>query len=139
LKKQVQAPLPGADKSQVAVRLGRLEGTLTDLQSRQAKLEEIVLNNPGRVLELNSLRRGLDELKENQQQQHLVVGHSLERIYALNKWLFGLIAVSIVVLAVGYWARESGEVPTEQKREAEIVDPYPSADLDPTLGNGEHD
>ncbi|MFO1431828.1 MAG: hypothetical protein U1F76_17100 [Candidatus Competibacteraceae bacterium] len=139
LKKQVQAPLPGADKSQVAVRLGRLEGTLTDLQSRQAKLEEIVLNNPGKVLELNSLRRGLDELKEDQQQQHLTVGHSLERIYTLNKWLFGSMAVSIVVLAIGYGARESEEVPTEQKLKAEIVDPYPSADLDSTVGNDEHD
>lgn len=138
LKKQAQAPLPGADKSQVAVRLGRLEGTLTDLQSRQTKLEEIVLNNPARVLELNSLRRGLDELKEDQQQQHLTVGHSMERIYTLNKWLFGLMAVSIAILAIGYGAKESREGHTGQKLEAEIVDPYPSIDLDSTLRNDEH-
>jgi type II secretory pathway component PulM len=141
LKKEAQAPLPGADKSQVAVRLGRLEGALTDLQSRQTKLEEIVLNNPARVLELHSLRRDLDELKENQQQQHLAVGHGMERIYILTKWLFGVMAVSIAVLAIGYWTKESREISESnvgQNLEEKIADPDLTGGSESTVSNDEH-
>ena len=129
LKKEAQAPVPGADKSQVAVRLGRLEGALTDLQGRQTKLEEIVLNNPARVLELHSLRHDLDELKEDQQQQRLAAGHGMERLYTLTKWLFGVMAVSIVVLAVGYWTKESRESHVGQNLKEEIADPDLTGDL----------
>lgn len=138
LKKEAQAPLPSADKSQVAVRLGRLEGALTDLQNRQTKLEEIVLNNPARVLELQSLRRNLDELKEDQQQQQLATGHGMERIYILTKWLFGVMAVSIAILAIGYWTRESRESNAGQNLEEIIADPDLAGGLNSTISNDEH-
>ena len=138
LKKQAQTPLPGADKSQLAVRLGRLEGALTELQSHQTKLEEIVLNNPARVLELHSLRSELDELKESQQQDRLAIGHGMERLYTLSKWLFGVMALSIVALASGYWVRESREADTEQNPEGEIADLYSTDNLSSTVRNDDH-
>ena len=138
LKKQAQVPVPGADKSPVAVRLGRLEGTLTDLQSRQTQLEAIVLNNPAKVLELHVLRRDLDAMKEDQQQQRLAVGHGMERLYTLNKWLFSVMAVSITVLAISYWTKESRESNAEQHLEKEIATPCLADDLDSTVRNDEH-
>ena len=138
LKKQEQTPSPGTDKSQVAVRLGRLEGALTELQSHQTKLEEIVLNNPARVLELHSLRSELDELKESQHQDRLAIGHGMERLYTLSKWLFGVMALSIAALASGYWVRESREADTEQNPEGEIADLYSTDNLSSTLRNDDH-
>jgi hypothetical protein len=83
------------------IELQKLGSSFKDLNSREAKLETVILENPAKALEMPLLRRDLDNVKDVQQAALVNLKDSVDRIYDLNKWLLGAMAVSIVTLATG--------------------------------------
>jgi hypothetical protein len=88
--------------------LRKLNVSFSDLNSREAKIESVILENPSRALEMPLLRRDLDNVRESQQASLVSVKESVDRIYDLNKWLLGAMAVSIVTLAAGNLLKGKG-------------------------------
>jgi hypothetical protein len=60
-------------------------------------------------LEIPLLQRDLENLKVSQQANIQAVKDGVDRIYDLNKWLLGAMALSIIALAIGNFlkAKES--------------------------------
>lgn len=82
------------------IKLQAMDTTLTDLKTRQSKIEEVILSNPAKAIELPLLRKDLDSLKDAQQQGVTAIKQGVDQVYDLNKWLLGAMAVSIVTLAI---------------------------------------
>jgi hypothetical protein len=83
------------------IELQKLTTSVGDLNSREAKIETVILQNPAKALKMPLLRRDLDNIKESQQAAIVILKDSVDRIYDINKWLLGAMAVSIVTLAAG--------------------------------------
>jgi hypothetical protein len=73
---------------------------LKELNSRLEKLEQAVVKTPETALALPLLRRDLDAMKEVVQASNTYFKDSVDRIYDLNKWLLGTMAVSVIGLAI---------------------------------------
>jgi hypothetical protein len=80
---------------------GQAKSSTSDLTTHQTKIESVILENPSKALEVPLLRRDLDNVKEQQQANVVAMRESVDRIYDLNKWLLGAMAVSVVSLAFG--------------------------------------
>ncbi len=74
---------------------------LNDLAERQERLEQIIVANPGKALELALLQRDLENLKAAQQQRLAVIGAAVERGYASTRWVLAGMAVSLLLLVAG--------------------------------------
>ena len=89
----------------------------TDLQSvdeRLSVIEQVVLDNPARALQLTLLSQEMDNLKARYQSDLESTRQEIARIYDLNKWFIGLMftmAIGLLSLAV------SNFVKTPEKRE----------------------
>jgi hypothetical protein len=88
------------EDSKVAIQLKAIDTTLADLKTRHGKLEDVILNNPIKAIEVPLLRKDLDNLKDSQQQNLLALKQGVDQVYDLNKWLLGAMAVSILTLAI---------------------------------------
>lgn len=73
---------------------------LQNIERRQARIEQVILNNPARALELPLLRNDLDNAREVNAQSLTAIRASVDQIYDLNKWLLGGMAIGIIALAV---------------------------------------
>ena|ERR1700686_115605 len=100
LKSQINSLSNVPEQTKVAIRLKGIESALTDIQSRNLKLEQVILENPAKAIEVPLLRKDLENLKDAQQQNSLALKQGVDQVYDLNKWLLGAMAVSIVTLAV---------------------------------------
>jgi hypothetical protein len=96
--------------TKLAIQLQQIQNALADVQTRQSKLEQAILTNPAKALEVPLLQRDLENLKTAQQANILAVKEGVDRVYDLNKWLLGAMAVSIVTLAIGTFlkSKEAG-------------------------------
>jgi len=89
----------------------------TDLQSvdkRLSVIEQAVLDNPARALQLTLLSQEMDNLKARYQSDLESTRQEIARVYDLNKWFIGLMftmAIGLLSLAV------SNFVKTPEKRE----------------------
>ena len=97
------------------IQLQKLHDSFDDLASREAKIEAIILDNPSKALEVLLLRRDLDNVKESQQAALGSLKDNIDRIYDLNKWLLGAMAVSIVTLAAGNLLRQKETKPSMEE------------------------
>lgn len=97
---QMQALANVPEDAKVAVQLKGIDTSLNDLKARHGRLEDVILNNPAKAIEVPLLRRDLDNLKDSQQQNLLALKQGVDQVYDLNKWLLGAMAVSIVTLAI---------------------------------------
>lgn len=84
----------------IGIQLAQLQSTLAGVQARQEKLEQIFLNNPSKALELPLLQRDVEALKLMQQTNAASLKDSVDRVYDLNKWLLGGLAISVISLAL---------------------------------------
>ena len=100
VKDNVDALTKIPEDSKAGIQLKQIQTILTDLQTRQEKLEAVILTNPAKALEIPLLQRDLESVKAQQQVSVLAMKESVDRIYDLNKWLLGAMAVSIVTLAL---------------------------------------
>src|SRR5262245_5305413 len=90
--------IPKANK--LYLQLQKIEESITDVKIREEKLEEVILSNPTKALELPLFQRDLENIKVNQQTNVAAIKDSVDRVYDLNKWLLGAMAISVVTLAI---------------------------------------
>jgi len=89
--------------SKLASQLERTEGGIKDVAGRLGKLEAVILNDPGKSLEMPLLRNELDHIKKGYQSDLLTLKEEIGRIYDLTKWFIGLMftmALGVIGLAV---------------------------------------
>jgi hypothetical protein len=91
--------IPKEDK--LYLQLQKLSSAAADLKGREDKLEAVILSNPSKALEVPLLQRDLDSIKTAQQANIITFKESVDRIYDLNKWLVGAMAISVITLAIG--------------------------------------
>jgi len=100
LKGQLDTLSQIPDEAKFTIQLQSINTVVSDLKTRQSKLEEVIMSNPAKAIEVPLLRKDLDGLKDAQQQNMLALRQGVDQIYDLNKWLLGAMAVSIVTLAI---------------------------------------
>ncbi|TKD37244.1 hypothetical protein [Azotobacter chroococcum] len=98
------------DEAKLGVRLGELNQLVKSLDERLQKLETAILSNPAKALEIPLLQRDLENLRQSQQANLTAVKEGVDRLYDINKWLLGAMAISIITLALSNFLRSR---PTE--------------------------
>ena len=78
--------------------LTALAKRLSDIEASQAKLNTLILASPDKALELPLMRRDFDDARARQADEVAALKRDIDRVYDLNKWLLGGIAVSIMTL-----------------------------------------
>lgn len=77
----------------------QMQRTIKDIVERQEKLEEIIVSNPVKALEMSILQRDLETIKATQQASLTAVKETVDRISGLTKWTLAAMALCIVILA----------------------------------------
>jgi hypothetical protein len=77
-----------------------IKASTIELTAKQARIESAILESPSKALEMPLLRRDLDSLRQLQQSSLVAMKESVDRVYDLNKWLLGAMAVSVISLAL---------------------------------------
>jgi len=87
---------------------------LKALDKRLLVIEQAVLDNPAKALELTLLSREIDNLKASHQFNFENTRREVERIYDFNKWFIGLvftITIALASLAVSNFIRKPEKKP----------------------------
>jgi len=109
-QKIVQLP---AD-AKLSVQISQMEQTSTNLAGRLERLEAAILQNPGKALEIPLLQRDLENLRTTQQANLQAVKEGVDRLYDINKWLLGAMAISIITLALSNFLRPRDTAVTKE-------------------------
>ena len=75
-----------------------LATSLVELQARQERIEEVILKDPAKALEIPLLRNEIQAVRTSPQEQLATTRAEVDRIYDINKWLLGIIGVSVPML-----------------------------------------
>jgi hypothetical protein len=78
-----------------------LEANIDRISSRLEALEKVIMTDPAKALQVPLIQRDLEALKAAQQIATAQTKDAVDRIYDLNKWLFGGMAISVMTLAIG--------------------------------------
>ena len=101
LLKERQAALRGNGPQPVSSQqYADLSSRMTALDVRETKLEQVILADPSKALEMPLLRRDMDSNKEYNLASLSEVKAEIDRIYDLSKWLIGGLTISIISLAI---------------------------------------
>lgn len=65
----------------------QLANGVSELKSREDKIEAVILNNPSKALEMPLIERDVENIKTAEQTNFASMKDSVDRIYDLNKWL----------------------------------------------------
>ncbi len=82
---------------------------LLNLEKKLGAIEQTILDNPTKALQLPLLRRDLEAVKETTVQANATTKQAVDQIYDLNKWLLGSMAVGVILLALSHFFRKPGE------------------------------
>lgn len=89
-------PPKGESASVSAMLIKRLQG----IEQRQSRIEQVILSDPSKALELPLLRRDIDSMREANAAGLAAVRQSVDQVYDLSKWLLGALVVGIFSLAI---------------------------------------
>jgi hypothetical protein len=95
--------------AKLSFQLQQIQKTVANIQGRQDQLEQVIVTSPSKVLEIPLIKRDLDNLKDAQKAEIISIKEGVDRVYDLNKWLLGAMAVSIIALAIGSFLKSPGE------------------------------
>jgi hypothetical protein len=101
-------------ESKIGIQIQLLKKSIDVIHDRQEHIEKVILTNPSKALEIPLIQRDIDNLKTIQQANIQAVKDGVDRIYDLNKWLLGAMAISIIALAVGNFLKTTES--TSQKK-----------------------
>jgi hypothetical protein len=96
-------------EAKLSFQLQQTQKTLANIQGRQDRLEQVIVTSPSKVLEIPLIKRDLENLKDAQKAEILTIKDGVDRVYDLNKWLLGAMAVSIIALAIANFLKSAGE------------------------------
>jgi hypothetical protein len=100
-QKLIQLP-PDA---KLSVQLAQMDKSVSDIGERLSKLESAILTTPAKALEIPLLQRDVENLRVSHQNSLLAVKEGVDRLYDINKWLLGALAISIITLALSNFLR----------------------------------
>ena len=86
----------------------QMHSSIKEMKASLSKLNEVILDNPSKALEVTLLRKDLENLQKNYQSDLISLRREAERVYDLTKWFLGLmftIALSIIGLAVSIFLK----------------------------------
>ena len=106
------ATLP--DEAKFAQQLVQLASNGKSLDERMQRLEAAILSSPAKALEIPLLQRDVENLRAAQQTNLTAVKDGVDRLYDINKWLLGAMAISIITMALGNFLRPR---PTPEKKD----------------------
>ncbi|MEC3947583.1 hypothetical protein [Sphingobium sp. HWE2-09] len=87
------------------VALENIQRRISEIEKRQAALDNIILDNPSKALELPLLKRDVETVRQSNEQSITAIRQSVDQIYDLNKWLLGSMAVGVICLALSHFFR----------------------------------
>ena len=112
-KQVIATTAAGNVQVQFARQLQQVTNDLRKLEEKQGRIEKAILANPAKALEIPLIQRDIEAIKASQQSAGAVLKDSVDRVYDLNKWLLGGMAVSIMALAL------STLLPTKRKPDSD--------------------
>jgi chromosome segregation ATPase len=86
--------------AKLSFQLQQIQKTVANIQGRQDQLEQVIVTSPSKALEMPLFKRDLENLKDAQKAEALTFKEDIDRVYDLNKWLFGTIGLGIITLAI---------------------------------------
>jgi len=89
----------------VASELNQVQASVQGFTSRLQKIENAILANPAKALEIPLIQRDIESLRSSQATALSAMKDGVDRLYDINKWLLGAMAVSIVTLAISNFLR----------------------------------
>jgi uncharacterized coiled-coil protein SlyX len=87
-------------ESEIALRLSQIESSIADLETRQSALEDVILEDPVKALQIPLLQREIESLRENQEVSLLAIKDNQDQVYKTNRTVLLTLAVSIIFLAI---------------------------------------
>lgn len=81
---------------------------LTTLESRQRRIEDAIMRDPARALEIPMIRRDIEAMRETNTQAIANLNGDVEQVYDLTKWLLGALAVGVFSLAISNFFSRKG-------------------------------
>ena len=99
IKDQIGALSKIPDQSKLSVQLERIENSIKDLQDRFSGIENIILRDPQKSLEIPLLRKDIDDLKESSQLSLASLRADIERAYTI--FIGTIAALFVTVIAPG--------------------------------------
>lgn len=99
--------------------MATVESNQESLNRRLAVIEQAILDNPEKSLELTLMRKEIENIKEANRLDTEQTNKLIERLYSQNNWFIGLIftiALSLVGLAVSNFVKKP-EPTAKKKRE----------------------
>ncbi|MFB0519025.1 MAG: hypothetical protein ACETWC_07055 [Acidobacteriota bacterium] len=97
IQEQLRAPASIPKDTEVALKLSELRTELNQLISKVSNFEELIIENPLKVLEIPILRKDIDNIQENYRENLRYIRDDISRVYSLNIALM----VSIFTIAGG--------------------------------------
>lgn len=91
--------------NKLALQISQMQDATKDLGTRLERLENAILASPAKALEIPLLQRDLENLRLTQQSNLVAVKDGVDRLYDLNKWLLGAMAISVITLALSNFLR----------------------------------
>ena len=77
-----------------------LSRRLDAIEAEQSRLSAIISESPEKAVAIPLLRRDIDDVKDNQTQVADALKREIDRVYDLNKWIIGGLAVGVLGILV---------------------------------------
>jgi TolA-binding protein len=90
--------LPAADR--VQIQNTAIVERMAEVERRQQRLEQAILNSPEKALTMPLMRRDIENMREANAQSVSAIKQNVDQIYDLTKWLLGALTVGVMSLAL---------------------------------------
>jgi hypothetical protein len=91
----------------ISAQLRQLSTLVSDLKSREEKLEQIIIANPSKALEIPLIQRDIQSIKSVQDASIAAAKEEIDRIYDMNKTILIGTGLSIISLAIATFFKPS--------------------------------
>ena len=82
-----------SDQAKVELQVNTLTNTINEVQTRVVDLEQLILDDPIKALEVTLLRNDLEDMKEDYRYDISTMQKEMDRSYSMMRWVFGLMFV----------------------------------------------
>jgi hypothetical protein len=114
--KSLVSSLSNNPQVQVSAAVTTIKETVGTFDGRVDRLEQALMTSPEKSLALPLLRQELDRSTEQHLRDIESVRSDVGRVYDINKWVFGLIAASLLGLTLNTMLTKRPKPPSEQTK-----------------------
>ena len=87
--------------AKLGIGLQQTQKAIRDITERQDRLEQIIVTNPAKALELSLLQRDLETVKATQQASLTAVKEAVDGSSSLTHWALAAMAIGLILLTLG--------------------------------------